>query len=634
MKKILGVLFFLPTLLFAQKEPDYSFLSIPAKLTENANAIVRLDEEVFTIQSLGKATSKNKYVCTVLNQEGDKHAELKIYYSSFRNVSNISGKLYDKMGRVVSKLKKSDIIDINTSDYAEVDDSRIKIAKLNYNSYPYTVEFEYEVEYNGLLFYPSFMPHNDIFVSVEKAMFKVVAPANHQFFYKEYNMPTSVQMMEEKGKKHYTWILENLPAIKPEHYSISLYEQVSWVNLSPKEFEMGKYKGKMDSWESLGLFDKTLNENRQEIPEKTKEKLKELTRNANSEYEKIKIVYNYMQSKTRYISIQLGIGGWQTMPADLVDSKGYGDCKALSNYTHALLDIVGVKSHYTSVNAGSDFSYPVDADFPNPRFNHVILCVPTEKDTLWLECTSQQMPVGFLGDFTDNRYALLVTENGGKLVKTPKYTIQDNQLKRTAEVQIKETGEAKASLKTRYSGLQYDDRMRFIYASQEDQRKYLYEEMNIAKFDILSLNVKEDKSPKPFADESIEIKIDQIGAKNGKRIFFTPNLFNKMALPLADYKERKTDIVLPFRDFEHNDELRFTIPANFQLEGNFETVNLTSSFGNYSISLTKEGNALVYKRKLQIKSGRYPKEKYQEFLDFFRKIDKYDKMKAVLVSSN
>ena len=52
--------------------------------------------------------------------------------------------------------------------------------------------------------------------------------------------------------------------------------------------------------------------------------------------EKAKIVYKYMQEKTRYISVQVGIGGFKPMLAKDVDRLGYGDCKALSNYTKAL----------------------------------------------------------------------------------------------------------------------------------------------------------------------------------------------------------------------------------------------------------------------------------------------------------
>ncbi|MCU0439386.1 MAG: DUF3857 and transglutaminase domain-containing protein [Raineya sp.] len=634
MKKLAWLFLFLPTISWGQKNIDYSFLLIPAKLTENANAIIRLDEQVFTIHNTGKATLKKKYVCTVLNQEGDKHAELRIDYDDLIIVSNISGKLYDRMGKVVDKLKKSEITDVNTSNYTEIDDSRIKIAKFNYNTYPYTVEFEYEMDFESLLFYPEFIPCQRMYVSIEKASLQILTSKNHQIYYQERNISNKTEIKEEKDKKLYTWSVENYPAFKREYYSMNWREQVPWVIISPKEFEVNnKYKGKMDSWESLGMFFKELNKNRQEVPEATKTKIQEITANAKDDYEKIKIIYNYMQSKTRYISIQLGVGGWQTMPANLVDSKGYGDCKALSNYTKSLLNVVGIESHYALINAGDKNEvFPVFADFPSPRFNHAILCVPTQKDTIWLECTSQKMPTGFLGDFTDDRYVLLITEKGGKLVKTPKYTMQDNQLIRKADVIIKETGESKASIKTKYSNLEYDELRGYIVASNEEQKKYLYEEMNIAKFDIISINLKEDKSRKPSLEENLEIKIDQIGAKNGKRIFFTPNLFNKFSLPLPDYKERKTDIELPFRDFEHNDEIRFNIPANFQLEGNFESVNLSSSFGTYSVSLVKENSVLVYKRKLQVKSGRYSKEKYQEFLDFFRKIDKYDKMKAVLVS--
>ncbi len=54
-----------------------------------------------------------------------------------------------------------------------------------------------------------------------------------------------------------------------------------------------------------------------------------------------------MQDKTRYISVQIGIGGWKPMLADDVNKLGYGDCKGLTNYTKALLEAVDVPSYYT-----------------------------------------------------------------------------------------------------------------------------------------------------------------------------------------------------------------------------------------------------------------------------------------------
>src|SRR5579863_10407875 len=147
-----------------------------------------------------------------------------------------------------------------------------------------------------------------------------------------------------------------------------------------------------------------------------------------------------MQQKTHYVSVQMGIGGWRPFTAADVDKDGYGDCKALVNYTKALLKSVDINSYYCVVYGNTEEKLSLRDDFASLQGNHVILCLPFKNDTTWLECTDQKIPLGFLGDFTDDRTVLAFTPEGGKLMHTPKYTTDENLEKRKANFVIDQEG--------------------------------------------------------------------------------------------------------------------------------------------------------------------------------------------------
>jgi hypothetical protein len=57
--------------------------------------------------------------------------------------------------------------------------------------------------------------------------------------------------------------------------------------------------------------------------------------------------------------------------------------------------------------------------------------VPQAMDSIWLECTSNYNDFDHLGSFTENRYSLVLTENGGQLIKTPTSKAPENALYHT-----------------------------------------------------------------------------------------------------------------------------------------------------------------------------------------------------------
>jgi len=113
-----------------------------------------------------------------------------------------------------------------------------------------------------------------------------------------------------------------------------------------------------------------------------------------------------MQAKTHYISVQLGIGGIQPFLASDVDKQNYGDCKALVNYTQALLKAVDIDSYYCIVQSGRAYKVDLLKDFPSMQGNHIILCLPFKNDTTWADCTQPNHPFWLFGRFYGRPYRI------------------------------------------------------------------------------------------------------------------------------------------------------------------------------------------------------------------------------------
>ena len=615
----------------AQADGLYPAAAIPEAMRRNAYAVIRLHETTFTVKSAGEAVEKVHYVVTVLNERGKSQAKLKVYYDRLSHVDNVQGTLYDESGKQVSRLKKANVQDVGLEDAGTfVGDSRAKMAEFACIQYPYTVEFEYEVTTYNLIFYPIWQPQDDDEVSIEKALFKVLMPTGMELRYKELNTAKAAVTTVATGRQ-YAWNVSNLPTFQWEKQSLSSDVQVSVVYTAPTDFEVQGYKGNMRTWADAGKFYHTLNDNRDGLSEEVKQKVRQVVAGETDVTKKIKKIYEYLQANTRYVGIQLGIGGWQTFTALEVTDKGYGDCKALSNYAKAMLKTVGIESYCTLVNAGED-EPEVMTDFPNLYFNHVIVCVPTPKDTVWLECTSQTNAFGYQGTFTGNRHALVITPTGGKLVKTTRYKASDNVRNRRISVAMDETGNAKATVTSLYTGEQQEDLEYIMHQlGMEDQKKALYKRINIPSFEINQFSLAQKKDRIPSVTETLALTVRQCASKSGTRLFVMPNLMNA-ASPLPPKAEnRQTELVLR-SGYQNADTVVYQLPKGYGVEFLPDDVRMESKFGTYAASMRASEGQVSYTRHLTVNRGRYPASAYNEWVDFSKKIAKADKAQIVLVN--
>jgi hypothetical protein len=610
---------------------DYAVSKISPALLKNADGILRFEDVKFEILSTKEAVETNHYVITILNENADDWTEFEEYYDQLREINSIEGFLYDANGRQLKKIKTKDFQDISgVSDYSLMDDKRIKKHSFYYKVYPYTIEYEVVIHYKNTLFFPMWSPQGNEKLSVERSQMSIICPVDYQFRYRAFKYNGEPVTTVDKNKKSVSWVARDMPAIVKEPLGPLWHGLTTVVIFGPTEFQVGEYKGNMASWQDFGKFVYSLKQGRDALPQNIKQTIHQLIEGESDEKKKIQLLYEYMQKNTRYISVQLGIGGWQPFDASYVATKGYGDCKALSNYMYSILKEAGITSYYTLVRAGKNAEYITD-DFPSQQFNHVILCVPVKEDTIWLECTSQTLPAGYLGDFTSNRYALLVNESGGSLVRTPKYGLNDNLEVRKVKAVLNENASLQVQVVTGYKGLQQDDVHDMInYLSKDKVKEYLQKQLDFPTYDLDKFEYTESKSMIPEVEEKLDLSVSNYATITGKRLFITPNVMTRSYTKLKSVEERKYDIVL-HSDYRDIDSVEIEIPNGYEPESFPEPVTIETKFGKYYGASKLIDNKIFYYRIREQYSGTYPARDYASLVNYYDAIYKADRNRIVLV---
>lgn len=621
------VILFLCLAVNAQSDSDFKANTISLELKVKANAVVRYDKQVIEINDFDDMYVTTKRVVTVFNEYGNRHQNAFEAYDNNTKIKKMEAKIYDASGKEIKKFKLKDFSDQSAvSGGTLYSDSRVKYLTYTPVKYPYTIEYSSEVEMRSTAFVPQWRPIDDYYLSVQYSEYQIVNNSDivirsKSEKFEDYNIETLADTHVKAT---------DLKGIKYEAYNSGLINIVPGLKSALSTFNMEGVKGQNNNWQDFGkwMYNKLIT-GTDEIPQSAIEEVKNLTANATSNMEKAKIIYEYMQNKTRYISVQVGIGGWKPMDAKDVDKLGYSDCKGLTNYTKALLEAVDVPSYYTVVWGDRDLK-SIDKDFSVTEGNHVILCLPDEEENVFLECTSQTNPFGFTAGFTDDRDVLLVTPEGGKIVHTKVYDAKDSQQNTTATVNLTLDGNFEADVNINTTGFQYANHEVIVNMSLRDQKLGYKKYWNtINNLDIQEINIANNKD-EILLSEKVKLKATGYASKTGDRLILMPNFFNRTTEIPPRYDKRKLDFKIQ-RAWEDKDKFIINLPEGAVVEAMSEGETLESDFGTYTYKLEKlADNKLKYTRSCLMHKGNYDKEEYKAFRDFKKEIVKLDKTKIVL----
>ncbi len=557
--------------IIAQKKLELP--KIADSLFKNANSIVYSNIVDVQIKGDSKVVTTSKKIVTILNKKAEEEALFVDYEDDFRKIDEVLISAYDINGKLINSYKKKQLEKVKHNDgFSLVTDDKLYYFEVPIYKFPITIVIEKKIIQNAFMDVEDIELHkkNQAIVNMQ---YKYTMPFSNALRYFNKGLNVKPVITNTTNEVQYFFELNNIkPALND---SLNEKREALEINIAPTFFEMDNYKGDYSSWKTFGNWYYTLYSQQKELSEVAVNEIKSIAAKANSTTQKISLLYKYLQNNYRYVSVQLGIGGFKPFEPSFVYKNKYGDCKALSNYMQTILQTVGIQSNQVLINAGRNFT-TLNPNFVANTFNHVILCVPNAGDTIWLECTSNSDAPNVLGSFTENRLALAITPNGGVLVRTPNSIAVQNTLYTSTVLNIASDWSAIAQTLYFASGVFKELLEDNITKSNEVvQRDFLLNYIKHRPFDEFAIM--------PIENNEIRIKFlynKIFDFKIGSKYFIKAQLHN-LNNYLLNSEAGATSFNFKF-PFVKTDTLVIEMPENFKLENKNTNLTITLPNGTFN----------------------------------------------------
>lgn len=600
---------------------------ITPELKENANTIKISDFQTVEYKSYNKVNVSNKYVVLVLNEIGFNNLDLSENYDKSNKIKKLNVNIYNSNGGKVKYFLKENFKDRSLLDDSTMfSDSRILYLDYTPTVYPFFLEYECVIESVNTAFLKAWMPISNLNETVLTSTLEIIKNPDFEVNLKLQKLEEfNVEKLDSATKTVFT--AKNIMAVKPEA-NADYSKEFPMVKMYLRKASLEGYELNMSSWSEFGkMYYDYFIKNNSTISEKTKLKLDEIISVNDSKVDKIKKIYKYVQDNTRYVSVQVGVGGWKPMEVSDVEKYGYGDCKALSNFTRSLLKAYDIESYYTVIYGGD--KRKLDEEIISMQGNHAILSVPNDENYIFLECTSQTNPFSYLSDFTSNRNALIIKPDGAEIVKTSEYKTESNTQQTKSQIVVLENGAISGNAEIISKNIQYKNVSHLESKSLKEQTDYYkshFDHLNNFSFSNLKLN--NNKENFSFS-EAFNFKADNYCEKSLNSIILPLNVLNRYSSIPLKYRNKKFSFEIEY-GFIDADEIEITLPPNYSITQLPEKISIKDKFGEYNASVIFEKNKLIYKRKLTINDGVYAKDDYEAYRKFKEQISKSDNLKIII----
>ncbi len=613
---------------------------------EKTNAVQLLAEDTFIVQGNGKMKRVERRVYKILRPDGRGYGTIYATFDSETKINFIHGWCIPAQGKdyEVKDKEAMETALFGVQNGELMSDLKTKVLTIPAADPGNIVGYEIEQEVHPYVIQDvwAFQHEN---VPVREAHYTLQLPSGWEFKSVWLNHP-EVAPTGQSGQ--WQWAVTDVPAIKPEG-DMPPWEGVAGQMILSLIPPGGSANKGFESWADMARWQDGLARGRRTASSELKQKVAEITKASADPLAKMRSLAHFLQKDVRYVAIQLGIGGWQPHPATDVFSHRYGDCKDKATLLSAMLQEIGVESFYLFINTTRGAVTPKT---PEIRwFNHVILAVrlpdavkdpslvaildhPKLGRLLLFDPTDEWTPFGHLRGELQANYGLLVTGDGGELVKLPQLPAELNGVVRTAKLSLAPTGtlsgdfveqrkgdygtQQRAALK---SVLKDADRIKFL----ETLISHSLPTFQITKANLVNLN----QTDQPFGYQYSLVAPNY--AKNaGGLLLVRPRILGNNSSDLLETKESRKYPVEFDGPWKNSDIIEIAIPPGYEVDDLPPPVNAEYSFASYHSKTEANGNTLKYTRTFEVKELTVPLSKVEDLKKLYRIIAGDERNTAVL----
>jgi transglutaminase-like putative cysteine protease len=463
--------------------------------------------------------------------------------------------------------------------------------------------------------------------TVRRSRYLVDLPASVTPHLVETNLDFARQTREAHGRRTYLWARADVPMVKVEPYAADSNGVYMSVSLAAPT-----------TWQAIGSWYAGLARDRYAVTPAVEAKLHQLVAGAHTLDDSLRAVHRWVAQDVRYVSVALGIGGYQPRTPQAVLETGFGDCKDKATIFIALAKRLGVTAYPVLLNAGAT----VDRRLPSiSQFNHAIVAIHGATGNRYVDLTSALTPLGELPPVDQNEFALVVHPDGqSEEVTLPMAAPDANILETRIVGELSPAGLVDARVVERAAGArQYQLRDAFSSPFDSTERAQLTRAIAGGIFtgavgDSLEIFDGRDLAAEPRV--TLVLRGGQAARRAGSSTILTVPFasmagFTALAADLEAREPRRfpIDVAAVIGPMVTRSELRLKLPAGWhaQLPAG---VRVDGPIGSYTSTYRQEGQELVIERRTEGRRGVLPPDRVGALIEWMKAAARDDTQYIVL----